>query len=338
MITVRGYEIRVNIRAEIENYEWQRPRWTEKNFIACSPFRNEKNPSFAIHLERGVWLDSGSHDPEWNKGEFVKLLSWLRNETFEETADYLLQKYGSKIADPDSLTLNLNLTEKKKPSLLLDPAVLQDYSFRHPYLAKQRGISEKYQRAFHIGYDRKSRAITFPWFDKVGQLVNIKFRSVHGKMFWYFLGGQPVRNHIYGLNVVYKVNAERVFIVESEIDAITLWQAGFPAVALGGANLCRQQRNLLIQSPIRKLVLATDNDRAGQKIAQEVTDQMGGFVELEQLQLPDHVKDVNDLSRGELLKIIDGMNTFQSSFLSGIRCNSNNQDRSDNRKNQYDSN
>ncbi|MBC9786393.1 toprim domain-containing protein [Heliobacterium chlorum] len=303
MITVRGFELPVNIQAEIEQYDWKHPKWTEKNFIACSPFRDERHPSFAVHLSHGVWLDSGADNPDWNKGNFVTLMAYLRNETYGETEEYLLNKYGTCIPNPDDLILLVDLTEKKKPGRL-DQAILRKYLFRHPYLENVRGIGEKYQQVFQIGYDKKSRAITFPWFDKKGQLVNIKYRSIHGKMFWYYSGGQPVKDHLYGLNAVYRLKTAEAFIVESEIDAITLWQAGCPAVALGGANLSQQQRKLLIQSPIERLIIATDNDKAGERIAQSISENLGGYLLLEAIRLPENVKDVNELPPDELLSVI----------------------------------
>ncbi|MFT4413168.1 toprim domain-containing protein [Fredinandcohnia humi] len=318
MITIRGYEVDVDVARELNKYDWNRARFAGEKFLACSPFRNERHPSFAVRLDNGVWIDSGSDDEEWRKGNFVKLLAWLRNETYEETEDYLLVEYRSlDFKNVDELELNLNLSlEEEKKFLPLNSDVLKPYLFRHSYLGKERGIEERYQRAFRVGYCKQSRAITFPWFDKNGSLINIKFRSVKDKRFWYYAGGQPIKKHLYGLHIVYKTNSKRVFVVESEIDCITLWQNQIPAIALGGANLTKRQRELILQSPIETVVIATDNDKAGKKIAKSIIQELNGLLELEEIILPEYAKDVNDLSSDEIMSIVDKTRSIGLNFSS----------------------
>ncbi|SFH22706.1 Toprim-like [Desulfotomaculum arcticum] len=300
---IKGYTTPVDVAAELNKYDWRRPRWTERKFQACSPFRDEWHPSFAVHLETGVFIDSGSISDEWRQGNFVKLLAYLRNETYEETQDYLLETYCPTLGNLDRLKLTYDLTLAEEANKPLDMAVLDEFNYRHPYLDKQRGIEEKWQRAFRVGYDRKHKAVTFPWYDRMGQLINIKFRSVTDKRFWYYADGQPIKNHVYALNFIYKAGKNLAYIVESEIDAITLWQAGFPAVALGGANLTPRKRELLLQSPIETFILATDNDKAGRRIAQTIATELVGFKTVLAVALPTSVKDVNDLTSNELLTV-----------------------------------
>ncbi|MBC9786579.1 toprim domain-containing protein [Heliobacterium chlorum] len=304
MTTIRCHKIDVDIARELQLYDWQRPRWMGEKFIACSPFRSERHPSFAVHLHTGVWIDSGSDDEEWKKGGFAKLLSWLRNETIFETESYLIQEYGILLKDIDSVQLSFRLPVEETRLEPLPLERLKEFRYRHPYL-EQRGIQEPHQRAFQIGYDRKNRAITFPWFDRNGALVTIKFRSVNHKWFWYVSDGQPVKNHVYGMNRIYQARASRAHIVESEIDAITLWQIGQPAIALGGAHLSTRQRELILQSPIQELVVATDNDRAGRRIAESIIRQLGGYVRLQEIQLPDSAKDINDVPVNERMGVLD---------------------------------
>ncbi|MZP28670.1 toprim domain-containing protein [Heliobacterium undosum] len=302
MITLHGQEIEVDIASELRRYDWNRPRWTDTKLLACSPFRPERHPSFAIRLDTGVWIDSGGDDPEWKKGNLPRLLSWLRNETYEETVDYLLTQYGVHTTDVDSLQLKMRpLSMETESWTPLHPDILVPYRYRHPYLEKQRGLSEQIQRFFNIGYDRKRKAITFPWQDRSGHLVNIKYRSVRDKIFWYQTGGQPIRNHIYGLNHVIRLQKELMFIVESEIDAITLWEAGYGAVALGGAHLSARQRDLIIQSPVKEVVIATDNDLPGRRLADSIIRQLGGYLSLRVMEIPEYAKDVNELPRDVLL-------------------------------------
>ena len=306
LLKIRDYEVDVDILGELEKYDWTKTTVRGEKFLACSPFRLERHPSFAVRLDNGVWIDSGAEDQEWKKGNFVRLLSWLRNETYNETADYLLEYYGPyMLTDTDTLRLNLGLKMETDTGPPMDIDVLDRYRYRHKYLT-DRGIGERTQTAFRIGYDPDKKAATFPLLDRYGQLANIKFRSITDKTFWYYPGGQPIWGHVYGLFMLHRVHdrerARRVYIVESEIDALTLWEAGFPAVALGGANMTGKQRDLLLQSPAEEYVIATDNDKAGRKIAESIRRELNGYRTLFEMQLPLSAKDVNDLSQEQLIK------------------------------------
>lgn len=312
MVNIRGHEIEVDISGELNKYDWQRGKVRGEKFLACSPFRDENHPSFAVRLDTGVWIDSGTDDLEWKKGNFIRLLSFLRNETYQEVEEYLLCEYSRSLPNTERLKLTYDLSPNTA-TLPLNRDILNQYNFRHKYL-NGRGIDERVQRAFTVGYDKGARAITLPWFDRAGRLANIKFRSVRDKRFWYFPGGQPIRDHLFGLKMLYRVKAERVYIVEAEIDALTLWQNGIAAVALGGSTLTSKQRELILQAPIRELVIATDNDQPGRRIADSIIQQLNGYLPLKKIELPPGVKDVNDLLSGEFLGVTG--RTYDINFLS----------------------
>ena len=299
---IRGREVDVDIAHEIKQHDWRRGKYVEGKFLACSPFRSETHPSFGVRLDNGVWIDSGSDSPTWKKGNFVKLLAWLRNETYEETEEYLLGAYSYFTLIPaDSLQLKFELKTDQAKRPLLPAEMLNEYCYRHPYLEAQRGIEERVQRAFQVGYSKNMKAITLPWFDKYGNLMNVKYRSIEGKQFWYAKGGHPIKNHLYGLNWVYRKGSKSVYIVESEIDALTLWGAGFAAVAMGGSAFNDAQRKLMLKSPVEEFVVATDNDNVGRKIANDITKSLNGYKFVKRMWMPEHIKDVNDMTREELL-------------------------------------
>jgi 5S rRNA maturation endonuclease (ribonuclease M5) len=313
MLVIRQYEVDVDFEAELQEFTWGRPSWKENKLIACSPFRDESHPSFAVTYDKGgIFIDSGG-DGEWRSGPFIKLLSWLRNETWEETEDYLLEKYFILgFRDTDELELSFDDWEVvKKENEDIPLSTLDQFKFTHSYLEEKRGIEELYQRALKIGYDREKKAVSFPIFDKNGQLVNIKFRSVKSKIFWYH-NNNPVREHLYLLDLVVKKEYKRVFIVESEIDAITLFKNGFPAVSVMGGSLTKKQRRLLIDSGIETLVLATDNDKQGRRLSKSIHSQLGGFMWIEEMTFPEKYKDVNDIPTKELL--VYASNTKERTF------------------------
>jgi 5S rRNA maturation endonuclease (ribonuclease M5) len=298
--------MRIDVRAELEAFPWKRAAWTLDKIIAASPFRYDSTPSFYVWLRdnpvtgarAGDWGDYGAADPEYRRGGFVKLLAFLRNETEEETREYLRWKYGDGpvAADAESLTLDLSgvlrLPERKQP---LDPRILNEWDREHPYLCL-RGISPEIQKEMRVGYDIKSKAITIPWFLPDGSLANVKFRRVSEKTFWYVKGGWPLRELVYGIDAIYRKRAKTAVLVEAEIDAMYVMTAGFPAVAVGGSSFSDEKAELLRKSPIKELRIATDNDEAGERLKAQVIEKMAGYCELYDVGFPGTYKDVNEIT------------------------------------------
>lgn len=291
---LRGIDLEIDYLEELQEFDiWDRQRVRENKFQACSPFRGEKHPSFAVNIENGLWIDSGASNEEWRKGNFVTLLSWLRQETAEETIEYLVEKYAPFNVDVDTLELDLDLSLTNTPPKIFERKEVA-YLFKTADYLKGRGVSEKVQEVLQTGRDDKHKAVAFTWHDKDGNIVNIKFRSEKEKYFWY-ADGQPIKYHVYGLFLIRKLKKEIAYIVESEIDALYLWSNGFPAIALGRAGMSEMQKELILSSGIKTLVIATDNDKAGRRAGLEIIRELNGYMEIHTINFPDNVKDVNDM-------------------------------------------
>lgn len=270
-IKINGQTLNIDVRSELERYDWNNARWTDTKLIAASPFRYDKHPSFFVDYDDdseyyGCWADSGALDDCYKSGNFIKLLSFLRNETYEETEDYLLLMYSTEYSGDIKLPpLKLPLKSHRTP---LDESLLRPYMFRHKYLEK-RGISEPVQRLMGVGYDRQRRAITMPWRLPDGGLANIKYRRVDNKVFWYEKGGLPVKDLVYGIDVIYKKRLDTAVICEGEIDAMSYMTEGIPAIAIGGGTFSDKRKELIIKSPIKTLYISTDNDTVGLQLKEE---------------------------------------------------------------------
>lgn len=296
-----------DIRIELEQYPWIRSRWTSDKLIAASPFRDDNRPSFFVDLETGGWHDSGADDPEWQSGNFAKLLGFLRGTSEAEAAEYLTDKYGlphdTYTADAPPILRPLNLTVPK-PYKPLDLSLLDSYKFRHPYLTR-RGISESIQRLMRIGYDKRSQAVTIPWFNADGTLGNVMYRKVTGKTFWYAKGGRPIREMVYGIDVIYRRKIKRAVIVEAPIDAMTVMTAGFAAVAVGGTAFSAAKRDLIIRSPIEEITIIRDNDGPGRLLQRKILDELSPYMTVKVAVIPTkYGKDVNDARPGVVRRII----------------------------------
>jgi hypothetical protein len=314
-IKVRGRIIDVDVEAELREFNWNRPRWTGDKLLAASPFRYDQTPSFFVRLvpygdyPAGTWSDSGAYDVEWASGGLVKLLAFLRNETQEETEDYLLGAYDFDYSSGELLLNVPKLSVPRTGVIELQRGLLANFSQDYSYL-KTRGISEEVQQNAGICYDSRSKAVVFPWFDAQKRLRNIKYRATYGKVFWYTKGATPVRELVYGIE---SVSSPVVVLEEAEIDALSWRTCGVQAIAVGGANFTDQQADIIKRSSINLIYLSGDNDKAGQKFADQVAMKLRGFVELRRVIKPSQFKDANEaLMAGENLR------NYQSRPISSI--------------------
>ncbi|OAA90890.1 toprim domain-containing protein [Clostridium ljungdahlii] len=297
---INGAEINIDFLAELEYFDWSKNVIKGDKFQACSPFRAEHNPSFAVNLENGLWVDSGSIDEKLHKGNFISLLAYLRNEEYEEIEDYLLQKYSTILSDTEDLQLNLNLCMGKGQYKTFSKEFASQYYKKKDVYLTNRGISTEVQNIFEIGYEDKMTAIVIPWHDNRGNIVTFKYRFTERKEFFYIKDGQHIRNHLYGLYFCIKMKAKIVYLCEAEIDALTLWTYGYFAIAVGGSSLSDVQKNLILNSGIEKLVIATDNDQVGHRFRNALKQELAAHMTLYDFKFPSGKKDINELKESEL--------------------------------------
>ena len=319
-------EIPVDYEAELrmfswENANWDSPYWDGKKLQASSPFREDRRPSFYVWLQdeplfnakAGQWGDSGADENGYIRGSFPTLLAYLRNESIDETIDYLIAKYcpeikGDRNAIHESVMDAVIQRDRSRQTHLkpMDPSILDRFDHPCDYLIK-RGIDPRVMRAMRCGYDPESRSVTLPWFSPKGDLVNIKYRRIDSKFFWYTPireGAPPIRSHLYGIDVIHRKGCDAAVIVEAEIDALYVMSAGYPAVAVGGSKFSKEKAGLIKRSPIKRLIIATDNDAAGRALRRQIVQELRGYVRLFNLWRPVKYKDVNDIPMGELKALL----------------------------------
>lgn len=194
--------------------------------------------------------------------------------------------------------------------------ILDQYRYYHPYW-EERGITdENIIELFDLGYDKETKSITFPVRDIKGNCLFVARRNVHTKFFNYPKG---VKKPLYGLYelaqhwVEYEIEEhfedgtiginkhKNVFVCESMIDSILLWQAGYYAVALNGTGNSLQMQQLR-ELPCRALIIATDNDNAGW----DAYDKIKKFVKNKicyRVIFPKGRKDIGEMTQDEIVNI-----------------------------------
>ena len=184
---------------------------------------------------------------------------------------------------------------------------LDSYRYNHPYWAKRGVTSDRIIEFFDLGYDLKNHMITMPVRDIDGRCEFVAKRSVKTKFFQYPSG---VSKPLYGLYELYQTglmgeyysntDIKDLFICESMIDCILLWQSGHYAVALNGLGNNRQFKQLN-DLPIHHYILATDNDSAGKDARNRIKQNVNRI--FSEVQFPKDIKDIGECSREEVENI-----------------------------------
>lgn len=138
-----------------------------------------------------------------------------------------------------------------------------------------RGIEERTIAAFKVAEqlrDGKTYAV-FPYL-RDGELVNVKYRNPDEKKDMRQEGGaEPC---LFGWHLI-DPKARTVAICEGEIDAMTLWQAGIPALSVnaGAGNHQWIESDYKRLERFSEILVAFDDDEPGNKGAPEVIRRLG---------------------------------------------------------------
>jgi len=204
-------------------------------------------------------------------------------------------------------------------AITVEQSALQPYHYQ--YLAT-RGISQSTADKmglfgadkYFAKLEKNSDAIAFPYY-REGQLVAVKYRSFPEKAFTQDSGGA---HDFFGIDNL--VKGQPIVIVEGEIDALTLMEVGIsnvvsvpsgaPIKVADGRSLPSEDKRFsyvwnateyLDAAPY--VILATDQDTAGQALAEELSRRIGK----EKCRLAKFpTKDLNELYLNDPARDTDG--------------------------------
>lgn len=174
------------------------------------------------------------------------------------------------------------------------------------YWTSTRGLSEETVERFDLGYDPFTDAAIIPLRDSHGRIIGVIRRHMGDYQPRYlYPQGFRMSRFLYGSWLVRAGKEKTVAICEGSVDAMALWDAGIPAVALLGSRLSDQQERLLHEVGVTSVVLFTDNDRAGREAIAQVKDALQGMQVRVVLYPRRDAKDPADLTREERREAVE---------------------------------
>ena len=103
----------------------------------------------------------------------------------------------------------------------------------------------------------------------------------------------------------------KIYVTEGAVDALWLRQHGYPAVAVLGAHVSREQIRLLNTLYPEEVILCLDNDEAGQIGINKALLDMEPSYMVSYIVIPRGYKDVQDIrDKEELTQVINNRNLW----------------------------
>lgn len=230
-------------------------------------------------------------------GKLPKLVSACLKISYEEACSWLIENFSNTLIEQTVKFGDFDLSPKKKK--YLDPAILKQYAYYHPYMWFRK-LSKEVVDKFEVGFDKEKNAITFPVYDEKHRLVMITERSVFSKKFYL---PRDTEKPVYLLFDLIENNKTTAFVCESQINCLYMRSIlDVPAISLFGTG-SEEQYKILKKSGIRHYVLLFDGDIAGRNGAKRFIYNMPNDVFITDIELPSGM-DVNDLEKEEVINLL----------------------------------
>lgn len=148
----------------------------------------------------------------------------------------------------------------------LPESSLVRYQIPTRYWEEDRQLSLRVIEQFRLGADPMGEFVTIPMRTANGDLLGVikRFLSKDADVRYKYPKGMKKSHHLFGAWQVAKVrNAKTVVLTEGSIDAMKVWQAGWPGLAILGSEVSEEQIRVLQGLDVRRVILFFDNDKAG---------------------------------------------------------------------------
>lgn len=236
--------------------------------------RDDKRPSASLNWRRGVWCCYGCGA----SGTASRLLGG-RKPTPAETVRGLLER-----------------AKRPKPERTLVPADFRKLTRVNNYL-RNRGLTDRDVRDWGLGV--AGDYVIFP------ARVNRKLVGWQGRAMTYgreprYCSAPGARDYVMGYDLA-KRRGGPLVVVEGPFDAVRVWQAGWPVVALCGGGSGARYKLIATLAAKRAVIIMLDNDGAGARAANRTAAELQELgVVARSVDLPEGYKDPAEATPGQI--------------------------------------
>ena len=279
-------------------------------FMCCPIHEGSDNPNaLSISLEKKIWRCwTRGCEQEYNSDIFGFIRGVMTQRTGEEPSFSQILKYVCNIydvnkaskekknGDSDSSDIGLdvtsdfsnlvtNINRRKTRKGVERISAPSEITVELPSTAatvseyfQSRGFSKSVLDAFGVRDCARLKRSIIPIWQKCG-LVGYMGRAMHEwvKPKFLFNEGFVKTRYLYNYNsALSSATFGALILVEGQGDVWRLWEAGYKnAVGLFGKDISEDQKALLLQSGITKLIVLLDNDQAGREAKIELQRKLG---------------------------------------------------------------
>lgn len=275
-------ELKAEIKKQLPNYLEGKGIDLSKNFHCLNPSHPDKNPSMG-YFKEGQIVKCFSCDAQYDVLDLIGLDYGLNDYADKlEKAKELFHLTGSPVKAKAVKT-----TVEKKPLKKEDESDFTSFyeeakkNLSQTDYYKKRGLTEETAKRFGLGYvhdwqhpktvkqgyNFSSPRLIIP-LSPQSYLARDTRDDIEDK-------SKPYVKQVVGKKEIFNLEALKgskpVFIVEGELDAMSIYEVGGEAVALGSISMInRLVENVKEIKPEAPLIIALDNDEAGEKSAKEL--------------------------------------------------------------------
>ena len=258
--------------------------------ISC-PFHIDDLPSCSINVTIGKWICFAG----CGQGSLVTLLSKFTGQGIEN-----IQR---DIAN-NAVEFDFDFFENEFPSE--DELSEVEYPGKRQIVPEwifDRGFSRKTLKDWDCGMNEYGDLI-IPVYDAKQRLVGWMERRIDATPKYMYSKGLKKSQILFGENKIQ--STQTICITEGALDTMWLNQNDYTSVALLGASFSYAQQDRLKALRPEEIVLCLDNDDAGQTAINRINSCMRDSCVVSWIELPERVKDVQEIRQQTLLKqVID---------------------------------
>ena len=282
--------------------------------VPC-PFHKDNKPSMRVNLRTESFICFAYPD-ECGKGHISHLVAKYYDIPLLKA--YMLAPPLQLTEDSEILPENFGMRKEdinRGKEIHFLPEVDIEYNKKLlPRFIIERGFKKKFLKEWECGLEESTEGLFIPSKDQYGRIIGSIVRRPLGYNPKYMYNKHYPRNKtVFGLDRVMQYDGDMPFVivVEGPLDAMWLWQFGYPAVALLGGVLSIPQKLLLTKIPTKELVLCFDNDETGVKVSNTAERELGIFFFISKINLPKEYKDIQEVKEERLIhQFIEGRSSI----------------------------